>query len=278
MKPLLGRSSAEYEVTFVRIAVYPLASGNNVSENFSAIRRGIHAAHQQGVRLLVFQECALSGYPPVEVEEIEEIDFKKIDSSFQELMVLAKEAEMYIALGTVRSSGEAYRNAIVLFGPTGDIVTIYDKRALWGWDKDNFETGDSNGIISIDGISVGFRICYEIRFPEYFREMFSAGVSLCFVSFCDVARESDLERYEIIKAHLITRAAENVMTVVSVNSISKCQTAPTAVFSPDGRVILEVKDQEEMLLVYDYEIPDRSFSGEGREQISRDMISTNVAR
>ena len=257
----------------MRIAVYPFAAGNSVSENFSAIRRGIHAARQEGVRLLVFQECALSGYPPVEVEGIEEIDFKKIDSCFQELMALAKEAEMYIAIGTVRSSGEAYRNAIVIFGPTGDIVSTYDKRALWGWDKENFETGESDGILSIDGISVGFRICYEIRFPEYFREMFAAEVPLCFVSFCDVALEEDTERYEIIKAHLITRATENVMTVVSVNSISKCQTAPTAVFSPDGYMIRKAEDHEEMLLVYDYEIPERSFSGEGREQISRAFLA-----
>lgn len=262
----------------MRIAVYPFAAGKNVSENFSAIRRGIHAARMEGVRLIVFQECALSGYPPVEVEGIEEIDFNRIDSCLRELNPLAKEANMYIALGTVRESGGAHKNSMMIFGPNGDVEMIYDKRALWGWDKKNYEPGESDGIILIDGISIGFRICYEVRFPEYFREMFNVGVSLCFVSFCDVALEPDSERHEIIQAHLITRAAENVMTVVSVNSISRKSTAPTAVFSPDGRILLKAENHEEMLLVYDYEIPERSFSGEGREQISRDLLISKAAR
>ncbi|WP_160317140.1 hypothetical protein [Oxobacter pfennigii] len=49
------------------------------------------------------------------------------------------------------------------------------------------------------------------------------------MSFCDVSNEDSMERYDMIKAHLITRAVENVMTVISVNSTSHYQTAPAAV-------------------------------------------------
>lgn len=46
----------------------------------------------------------------------------------------------------------------------------YDKRALWGWDKDNFTPGEGGGIIEYGDIKIGIRICFEVRFPEYFRE------------------------------------------------------------------------------------------------------------
>jgi predicted amidohydrolase len=104
--------------------------------------------------------------------------------------------------------------------------------------------------------------------------LWEAGVSLCFVSFCDVSEEADDERYGILKSHLITRAAENVMTVVSVNSVSSHQTAPTGVFSPDGRVIETATDGEESLLLYEYEKAKNSFSGDGRETLSRAMLDT----
>ena len=60
---------------------------------------------------------------------------------------------------------------ILLFQPNKQIKS-YDKRALWGWDNDNFAKGNSDGIVEIDGVVFGIRICFEIRFPEFFREFY----------------------------------------------------------------------------------------------------------
>lgn len=62
------------------------------------------------------------------------------------------------------------------------------------------------------------------------------------------------------------------MTVVSVNSLSKTQTAPTAIYSPDGQVLLRAADHVEALLVYDFEVPQRSRSGEGRAVVARALM------
>lgn len=257
----------------MKIAVFQFTASNNITDNYSAIQRAITEAHRQHVRLLVFQECALSGYPPVETEKIEEIDFLQMDSCITGIKKHAKQYDMYIAVGSIRKSNLQYYNSILLINPAGEYSGIYDKRALWGWDSENFVPGESVGIYQIDEMPVGFRICYEVRFPEYFRELFAADVSLCFVSFCDVSKQMDAERYETLKAHLITRAAENVMTVVSVNSTSFYQTAPTAVFSPDGHLIDQALHDMEYLLVYDYQTPKNTFSGEGRKKLSDLLMS-----
>lgn len=256
----------------MKIAVFQFAAGSVISDNFAVIQRAISEAHRSHVRLLVFQECALCGYPPVERENVRDIDFTRMDSCIVEIKALAKQCDMYIALGTVRKSNDTYCDSVLVIGPTGEFIGIYDKRALWGWDKDTFVPGESDGVFEIDDIKVGFRICYEVRFPEYFRELFAAGVSLCFVSFCDVSKQVDDERYDILKSHLVTRAAENVMTVVSVNSTSGYPTAPTAVFSPDGHVIQAAEKNQESLLIYEYEKAKNSFSGEGRETLSRTLL------
>ena len=133
----------------MKIAVYPFAASGSVADNFAAIRRRIEAARRSGVRLLVFQECALSGYPPVEVDEIEKIDFRANDACIRDVKAIAKESDMFIALGSVRESSGSYYNSIVLFGPDGEILGTYDKRALWGWDRENFTLGESDGIFRI---------------------------------------------------------------------------------------------------------------------------------
>lgn len=76
---------------------------------------------------------------------------------------------------------EIYNRAL-LFQPNTKNIS-YDKRVLWGWDNDNFTKGNSDGIFEMDGIVFGIRICFEIRFPEFFRELYkkNTDVNVIFV-------------------------------------------------------------------------------------------------
>ena len=85
-----------------------------------------------------------------------------------------------------------------------------------GWDNDNFAKGNSDGIVEIDGVVFGIRICFEIRFPEFFRELYKRNTDINVVLFYDVADTDDKERYSMIRGHLQTRAVENVTTTISV--------------------------------------------------------------
>jgi len=251
----------------LRIAVYQFASSADIAQNHESIKNAITQAAAQGVRLLVFQECAACGYPPVERANTAGIAFELLDKQLEELKTLANIHDMYIALGTIRKDNGNCYNSIVLINPDGVVAGCYDKRALWGWDADNYTEGTGLGIFTIDGVKIGFRICFEVRFPEYFRELYAENVPLCFVSFCDVSDASDAqaaERYELIKAHLRTRAAENVMTVVSISSATAAQTAPTSVIDQNGGLVAEAPRHETHLLVYDYLTPEINFGMRGR--------------
>ncbi len=257
----------------MKIAAYQFKGSGNIEENLGAIERGILQAAGQQVRLLVTQECALCGYPPVETEAVKKIDFQQAGQAANRIAQLACQYQMNIALGTVLREKQRYTNSILLITPDGESHPIYHKRALWGWDRDAFIPGNELGVYPIDQIKIGFRICFEVRFPEYFRELFREGVELACVSLCDVAAEPNPARYELIKAHLQTRAVENAMVILSVNSISGCQAAPTCLIGPDGDVIAIAPLNEEYLLTFDYEKPLSNFGRDGRIQHSRDLLS-----
>ena len=71
--------------------------------------------------------------------------------------------------------------------------------------------------------------------------------------FYDVADYDDIERYELIKSHIRTRAVENVTYTLAVDTIRPYQTAPTALFDRSGCSLMELKRNEEGMLVYDLE-------------------------
>lgn len=247
----------------MKIGVYQFASTNKIESNLKIMSSATLQASKEQVRLLVFHECALCGYPPIE-SKIEEIHRQDIESALKRISLLAKRQKMFIALGTVRFEQEKRFNSIIVINDNGEIMGSYDKMALWGWDTNNFSRGINPGIFEIDGFKIGFRICFDIRFPEPFRELYKQNVDVCFVSFSDTSENAVPDRYNIIKSHLITRAVENVMTVISVNSITSFQTAPTAIFNINGGIVKEASVNVEQLLTYDYIKPEITFGTKGR--------------
>jgi len=256
----------------MKIGIFQFSASDDVAKNHAIIANAIIEASKQKVRMLVFQECALCGCPPFERPNASDIDFEFLEAKLQNICNLAKKHNMHIALGSIRKENNKHFNTMHIINSNGSIMGNYDKRALWGYDKDNFESGSDLGIYEIDGIKMGFRICFEVRFPEYFRELFKAGVELCFVGLWDNFETDSIQRYNIIKSHLVTRAVENLITVVSINGIQGNQTAPTAVFHPNGDMICEAPKNQQHLLVYDYKKPDTTFGMQGRKQISCKLL------
>lgn len=247
----------------MRMAVYPFASTGCVEDNLTKIKNAMAMAAEHGVRLLAFHECALCGYPPTEIA-FDAVDHEAIRRALEKIGVLAETYCLNTAVGTIRREGERCFNSMVLFGADGSVRGCYDKQALWGWDEENFARGTQSGVFEVDGLRVGFRLCFDVRFPELFRQLYREKADACVVSFSDAQPVPALERYEIIRAHLLTRAMENVMPVISVNTLSGCSTAPTAVFDRNGRTVEELAPGEERLLIYELEKSPLTFGEQGR--------------
>ncbi len=254
----------------MKIGAYQFAVTYSIEWNMSAIRKAIILAAKESVRLLVFPECALTGYPKND-ERSANVDFQALEACFMELRKLSAQNSMYLLMGSVTKEGGVYHNSAVLLSPDGSDDALYNKRALWGWDIKNFTKGNPGGTFMIDGFRMGVRICFEVRFPEYFRELYRGKADFAVVLFNDISEIDDIERYELIEAHLRTRAVENVFTVMSVNDATLYQTAPTALIDQSGKVISVLPRNTEGLLLYDYQMPVASFSEQGRQIISDDL-------
>ena len=257
----------------MRIAAYQFAVSGDISVNYEKIERAIHIAKNNSVQLVVFPECALTGYPPRDIPNSTTADFDLVEFKCSEFQKLSDENDISFIVGTIYKD-EGIHNRAILFRP-GKPLEFYDKRALWGWDKDNFVSGDSDGIFEIDGISIGIRICFEVRFPEYFRQLYRKKTDINIVLFYDVSDQDDLLRYQLITGHLQTRAVENVTTFLSVNTIQPFQTAPTAVIGKNGQILKECIRNHEELLIFDFEKEEDDFGSRGRREYSDHLVFEN---
>lgn len=255
----------------MKLGAYPFPVSGSVAANLEHIRHGIRQATAQGVELLIFPECALTGYPPRHIPSPMVIDFDALARAHDELRALTVKYGLHLVIGTMWQEGDAVFNSALHLAPDGS-RSAYHKRALWGWDAEHFTPGTQSGVWEINGLRVGVRICYEVRFPEYFRELYRARTDLNLLLFCDVADADDPSRYDLIRAHIRTRAVENVCPILTVNATAPCQTAPTGFYDASGRALAELRRGEAGLLVVDWSPRPLSFGEQGRRAYSDKLV------
>ena len=254
----------------MRLAAYQFAVCGDLKKNSEKIKEAIEKAAAEKADFIAFPECALSGYPPTDLASSEEFDCKALPAVLNELQELSDKYNITVLTGSI-AFDEKYVNRAFLIVPKRDI-RHYDKRALYGYDSDNFERGNTDGIFEINGLKVGVRICFEARFPEYFRELYKAETDLDIVIFYAVSDFDDKEKYDVLKSHLVSRAAENVTPILSVDAITPFQSAPTCFINASGRILAEAKRNEEELLIFDFEKSELNFGESGRKRESDRLL------
>ncbi len=257
----------------MKIGACQFSITSDIKQNMETIRNAIIRASSENIKLLVFPECALTGYPPYSLENPSKVDFGYLSSAYDELQSLSNKYDINIVVGTITRDGSKFYNSAVAFLPNRE-TAVYHKRALWGWDRENFCAGNNSGVFEIDGLKIGIRICFEVRFPEFFRELYIENTDLNIILFYDVCENDDIDRYEMIKSHIRTRAVENICHTLTVNTIHPFQTAPTALFDKSGRILAELKRNVSDLLIYDLKELPLDFGEQGRKEIS-DLLVKN---
>lgn len=255
----------------MRVGAYQFDVTGKIQKNTEIICDAIKKAAEAGVQLLVFPECALTGYPPRDIESPSLVDFEETERAYDKVQSLVDDYGISVLLGTIIQEEKSTYNSVMLLESHKRQV-IYNKRALWGWDRDNFSEGNLSGIFGVEGLRIGVRICFEVRFPEYFRELYLEHTDLNIILFYDVTDTEDEGRYELIRSHVRTRAVENATYTLSVNDIAPFQTAPTGLYDRSGRVLAELKPNEEALLIYDLDVKQPDFGEQGRREVSNNLL------
>jgi predicted amidohydrolase len=147
--------------------------------NLKRIIKLTEAAAIDGAKLVVFPECAVTGYCFESREEAMPYAESVPGPTCEQLTIICRRFEVSIVVGLLERDGERLFNAAVLVGPQG-LIGSYRKVHLPYLGVDRFTTSGDRGFHVFDtgGLRVGVNICYDLAFPEAARVMALDGADL----------------------------------------------------------------------------------------------------
>ena len=82
----------------------------------------------------------------------------------------------------IRKNKDKLFNSCPVIDRNGNLIAVYDKNHLYsyyGCDEGKYITCGKNPVmVNIEGVKIGLTICYDIRFPEIYREYRKSGADL----------------------------------------------------------------------------------------------------
>ena len=129
---------------------------------------------------------------------------------------MAKEYHTCIVGSYQKPAGDKPQNVMLVVSPEGEVLAEYAKMHLFtpGGEDDAFSSGSDAVCFEYGGMKFGCAICFDLRFPEVFREYLRLGAHCVIVQAAwPAARVAD---WELL---LRARALENRGYVIGCNCI-----------------------------------------------------------
>lgn len=170
----------------IKIAAVQMVSGTDLEQNLRAAERLVCDAQAQGATLVLLPEYfCLMGQKDTDKCAIAEPSGPGPQSPIQSRMSdLAKRLGIWLAAGTIPIKSEEDQkvyNRLIVYSPDGQPARHYDKVHLFSFQNGQEAYDESRTIVRGDAPvscqtvagKTALSICYDIRFPELYRELSS---------------------------------------------------------------------------------------------------------
>lgn len=197
-------------------AVQSQPAFKDTEQNRSKVIDAVRIASANHAQLIVFPECALSGYHFSSRDEALPCAEAVPGTTTEELVQVCQELNSYVVLGLLEREGDTLFNTGILVGPDG-LIGRYRKSHLPHLGVDRFTTAGNEAfrVFRMPVGNIGIHICYDILFPETARVMALMGADILALptNFPSGRGEKALE-------HIVTtRALENRVHFIAANRV-----------------------------------------------------------
>lgn len=240
-----------------RTAVIQLTGGRGLEGNLDAASWWIEKAADDGAQLIVLPEnFAYYGLKNLALEAASEVTPQGAARTF--LRKKAEQLGVWILGGTIPvadSPGAKPYAASLLVSPEGEEAARYDKIHLFDVDveetgksyreSDDYCAGTDVVTAQLPWCKLGLSVCYDLRFPELYRQQSGAGATVLAAPSAFTAATGKAHWLLLLRA----RAVENLCFVLAPNLADRDHPRrPTwggsAIIDPWGRVLCSLEGEE----------------------------------
>lgn len=241
----------------MKVALVQMNSQDNKQENITKAFKFMNDAVLQGASIICLSEKFMYWGPDRSGEDIN----SQIIKDFQKY---AKENSVNIILGSIAlkvENSSNITNTCLVIDKNGDIVHRYDKIYMYTVDKPNLKideasdtiAGSSLGIVELDGVKIGIGICFDLRYPEYFKALSTNGAEVIFLP-SSFRKATGALAWDVLSR---ARAIENQVYFCACNQTGgiaeKERCGNTQIISYDGSIISNI-ESDEGIIVCDLDI------------------------
>ncbi|WP_105436008.1 carbon-nitrogen hydrolase family protein [Neorhizobium tomejilense] len=221
----------------------------DIEANLAKIETAAEEAAAQGVALLITPELALTGYGAA--EKFPDLATPAHGPVTGRLSQIAAKHGLAIVAGFAEKTFENTFNSAFFTDGKGQ-TAVYRKCNLYGsYERKWFRQEDRRQVlVTLEGVRLGFLICYDVEFPENVRQLAKGGADLVVVPTALPTGWSG----EFIAGHMIqVRAFENQVFVAYINHCGSDDLFSYAglsrIAAPDGKLIAEAAAEGEALII-----------------------------
>jgi predicted amidohydrolase len=247
-------------IGILKIATCQFAVGKDIRRNAQRICEFLCKASSAGADIVHFSECALSGYVGTDFPNFKGYDWQVLIEETKKIISLAKQLGLWVVLGSthrltpdknVRGQAEPNKphNSLYLISPDGKIVDRYDKRFCTKGDLRRMTPGNRFVYFTINKVKCSLLICFDLRFPEIYRELYKQKVNCIFQSFYNARQKGPSVHTHIMRQTMQCRAATNHFWVSMANSSGYYCPYPSCFIQPDGKIVRQLKANRAGIMV-----------------------------
>jgi predicted amidohydrolase len=239
----------------LRLTIAQTTSSNNRNANIKALGGIVEAAVADGAQMLALPEAF--GL----MERDRERALAQVVASEQDPFILACQEYaakygLWIQAGSTPVLGhrEKFLNHATMIDPLGEVVAAYDKLHLFDiflagksatGESERYDAGNEAIVVTTPFGSMGLTICYDLRFPNLYRDIAKTGATVAFVPSAFTV-PTGRAHWEIL---LRARAIENGIWIVAAAQVGahadgRRTWGHSLVISPWGDVIADLGGQE----------------------------------
>ncbi|WP_448214295.1 carbon-nitrogen hydrolase family protein [Colwellia sp. MEBiC06753] len=244
----------------VKLSAVQLCSVPNISDNLAAIEQQlatlVEAAQNKAEHhIVVLPECCLyfGGKDKDQLAIANDVD--ATSQMLNGLATLAKRYQLHLIAGSLPLAGNLpankFSNTSVLFSPSGEIVSQYQKIHLFDVEVEDSEknylesrftqAGQQVVTCALDFAHIGLSICYDLRFPELYRQLTTLGADIITVPAAFTRVTGKAHWQSLLQA----RAIENQVYIIAagqegIHANGRETWGHSMIISPWGEIITEL--------------------------------------
>jgi len=221
----------------------------SIAENVSWIIEVIHSSAKAGADVILFPECAVTGYNC----DFTTVPPSQVIAAFESITRAARAARCHVLVGSPTFAGRKRLNSLVVFGPLGRKLFSYSKIHLTARDRRYFNPGNKVAFFRLAGVPCTAMICHERRYPELVRLPVMLGAQIVFHP------NAGLDSLPVSKSKrhgrdgIAIRAFENEVYYVFANSVGPqgdglWSAGDSKIVAPDSRVLALANNRDETVI------------------------------